>query len=416
MHAAMTRNASIAYRSSASDLLLITELELTNSPSIGDTGTCCDQWDVAPINCSSSSRPRLLPPSLQSIAFWIVTPLPDISHTPNVSIVLCTPRIQSGIATVTYDLASSGITNVTLKEGEHADFQPLGSLVDSADPSRTVEFNGNPYNGYFMKDLWEGVDRYKGNSISFSIDASVDTILYPEDRLGAIQYLIKSTIYNLAHNGGGGAPMANIYTPFQPESYFNLTNMVYGRYLTLAAQQVYFDPSRPPTFINRAPVQAIALIPEWRLFVSPIAAHTLSLCLFFLVLLALASMILRRTHSNRARRPIFSGEETQTSLLPLFPDSIRLREISQEESGDNNASPFPISLMPIPPRNIGTIACAAAAAYGVRELREFFGSMGAVSNLVIEADKPQAELAWGSRSFGIDRSTGKITVHKEASN
>jgi len=98
-------------------------------------------------------------------------PQPELSHNPNASIVICTPRIQTGIATVTYDLASSAIANVSVKEGAQADLQPLGSLVDSANTSRIVEFHGYPYNGYFLKDLWEGVDSYKGKLEPFLLTA-----------------------------------------------------------------------------------------------------------------------------------------------------------------------------------------------------------------------------------------------------
>jgi len=231
--------------------------------------------------------------------------------------------------------------------------------------------------------------------------------------MAAVQYLVKSTIYHLVHNGGAGARAADIYTPYQAESFFNLTNMVYSRYLTLVAQQVYFDPSRPPTTMNKSPVPAIVLLPELRLFVSPIAAHT---CFSVLVLLAIASlgMVLHRTHGNHTRRSVVSGDESQMNLVPLPSASISLRDRYREASADNEASPSPTFSMPVPPRNMGSIACAAAAAYSVEELRQFFGTVEAVNQCVVKADTPQAESAWGNSSFGINLTTGKIKVGHEA--
>jgi len=174
-HMATSRNAIMAYRLSMSDILHIPQLDLTITLSISNT--CCNQWDVAPVNCLSSSCPQLVSWSLQSIVFWIVMLQPKLSHTPNASIVICTPRIQTGKATVTYDLASSAIANLSLKEGEQADLQLLGSLVDSVTTSHIVEFHGYPYNGYFLKDLWQGVDSYKDKLAMLSLDRSIHTII-----------------------------------------------------------------------------------------------------------------------------------------------------------------------------------------------------------------------------------------------
>jgi len=232
--------------------------------------------------------------------------------------------------------------------------------------------------------------------------------------MAAVQDLIKSTIYNLAHNGGLGVGAADIYTLYQAESFFNLTNMVYSCYLMLVAQQIYFDPSGPPTVINKPPVQVIVLLLELRLFVSPIAAHT---CFSILVLLAIASisMVLHWTHGNCTPRSIVSGDESQINLIPQPSVSISSRDKCWEASTDNEASTSLTLSMPVPPHNMSSIACAAAAAYSVEELQKFFGTVEAVNQCVVKADTPQVELAWGNRSFRIDLTTGKIKVgHKAA--
>ena len=130
-------------------------------------------------------------------------------------------------------------------------------------------------------------------------------------RLTGIQYVVKSAIYNL---GGAGGNLADAYTPGQVESYFNLTNAVYSRYLALAAQQVYFDPANPPTVIARDPEQASVSMLELRPSVSGAAAHALAVCFTLLAALALLKLYLRSNATGKAQL-YAPKEDSEVSII-----------------------------------------------------------------------------------------------------
>ena len=96
-------------------------------------------------------------------------PLLDVTKTPNASAVLCTPYAKVGTASITYDLTSKAILDVTFANASQADLQPLGSLVDSANASNVVNFNGSLFNGFFLNDFWTGEDSYACEQLLFAL-------------------------------------------------------------------------------------------------------------------------------------------------------------------------------------------------------------------------------------------------------
>jgi hypothetical protein len=209
-------------------------------------------------DCSSTGLSEYFLP----VVLWFFTYDPPVQG----SATYCNPTISLWDVTVVVDIVTQRMTSVQ----EIRPFDPNTSPFSSISGNVTgPPMNGQAYNG-----------------IAFNL-TNPDTFVLA--RSSAINLQLPSSIFQAASAAPGGLPVA-----FQNNSFVGMATEVYGVYLRLVAQTVYFLPLNESLSVE---VQSF----EKRLWLSGVAAHIEAVALLVVALVGAFVQILHYYSRQKLR-------------------------------------------------------------------------------------------------------------------